>query len=47
VVEIAGVPDDEHVVVRSDDGTETTLALDQIGDAVLVVDWSRLGKRGQ
>ncbi len=44
-VEILSVPDDEHVVVRREDGTELTLALDDIRDAVLVVDWETIGKR--
>ena len=46
-VEIVGVPDEEHVVVRGEDGAEATLALDQIAEATLVVDWGRFGKRGQ
>ncbi len=45
VVEILGVPDDQHVVVRPDDGTEVTLALDQVAEAKLVVDWDTIGKR--
>ena len=44
-VEIVAVPDDEHVVVRQEDGSELTLALDEIRDAVLVVDWETIGKR--
>jgi ribosome maturation factor RimP len=44
-VEIVAVPDDEHVVVRQEDGSELTLALDQIRDAVLVVDWETISKR--
>lgn len=46
VVEIVGVPDDDHVIVRGEDGTETVLVLGQIGEANLVVDWGRVGKRG-
>jgi ribosome maturation factor RimP len=45
VVEILGLPDDEHVAVRGEDGTEATLALDEIAEATLVVDWDRIGKR--
>ncbi len=44
-VEIVAVPDDEHVVVRQEDGSELTLALDEIRDAVLVVDWETISKR--
>jgi ribosome maturation factor RimP len=46
-VEIVAVPDDEHVTVRAEDGTETTLPLDSVAEATLVVDWSRLQKRGK
>ncbi len=44
-VEIVAVPDDEHVTVRLEDGSEITLALDAITEAVLVVDWEAVGKR--
>ena len=44
-VEIVAVPDDEHVVVRQEDGSELTLALDEIREAVLVVDWETISKR--
>ena len=44
-VEILAVPDDEHVVLRLDDGSQVTVALDTIRDAVLVVDWETIGKR--
>jgi ribosome maturation factor RimP len=44
VVEIVGVPDDEHVVVRGDDGRDATLALDEIVEANLVVDWGSIGR---
>jgi ribosome maturation factor RimP len=44
-VEIVAVPDDEHVTVRLEDGSEITLALDEIREAVLVVDWEVVGKR--
>jgi ribosome maturation factor RimP len=46
VVEIVGVPDEEHVVVRGEDGTEATLLLAEIAEANLVVDWGTIGKRG-
>ena len=46
-VEIVAVPDDEHVTVRSEDGIEATIPLDGIAEATLVVDWSRLHKRGK
>ena len=45
VVEILAVPDDAHVVVRGEDGREFTLALDQVVEAKLVVDWSNVGKK--
>ena len=44
-VEIVGVPDDEHVVVRLPDGVETTLALASIREAHLVVDWASVRRR--
>ena len=44
-VEILAVPDDEHVVLRLEDGSEVTIALDTIREAALVVDWEILGKR--
>ena len=44
-VEIVAVPDDEHVVVRLPDGSETTLALASIREAHLVVDWAAVRKR--
>jgi ribosome maturation factor RimP len=44
-VEILAVPDDEHVVLRLEDGSQVTVALDTIRDAALVVDWEILGKR--
>jgi ribosome maturation factor RimP len=47
VVQIVAVPDDRHVVVRADDGGETTLLLDEVAEANLVVDWGTIGKRGK
>lgn len=46
-VEILGVPDDEHVLLRLEDGSQVTVALDSIREAALVVDWEILGKRGR
>jgi ribosome maturation factor RimP len=45
VVEILAVPDDAHVVVRADNGSETTLVLDEVAEANLVVDWGTIGKK--
>jgi ribosome maturation factor RimP len=45
LVEIVAVPDDEHVILRPEQGEEVTLSLDQISDATLVVDWAAVGKR--
>jgi ribosome maturation factor RimP len=45
-VEILSVPDDEHVVLRREDGSEVTLAFDVIQEARLVVDAEVFGKRG-
>jgi ribosome maturation factor RimP len=42
--EIVSVPDDEQVVLRRDDGSETTLAFDDIQDAKLVADQELFGK---
>ncbi len=44
-VEIVGVPDDEHVTLRGEDGTEVTLALAEVRDANLVVEWEKPRKR--
>jgi ribosome maturation factor RimP len=44
-VEILSVPDDEHVVLRREDGSEVTLAFDAIREATLVVDAEVFGKR--
>ena len=46
-LEIVAVPDEEHVVLRRDDGSELTVAFEDIRDAVLVVDWESIGKRRQ
>jgi ribosome maturation factor RimP len=45
VVEIVAVPDDHHVVVRGEDGGETTLVLEEVAEAHLVVDWGKYGRR--
>ena len=45
VVVIVAVPDDEHVTVRAEQGGETTLRLDEISEATLLVDWAAVGKR--
>jgi ribosome maturation factor RimP len=45
VVEIVAVPDDEHVTIRLEQGGETTLRLDEISEASLLVDWAAVGKR--
>ena len=39
------MPDDEHVTLRTEQGDEITLALDQIGEAKLLVDWATVGRR--
>ena len=44
-VRIVALPDEEHVILRGEDGLDVTLPLDAIAEATLVVDWSRLGKR--
>ncbi|HUF35857.1 MAG TPA: ribosome maturation factor RimP [Gemmatimonadales bacterium] len=46
-VRIVALPDEEHVTLRGEDGTEVTLPLDAIAEATLVVEWDRLGKRGK
>jgi ribosome maturation factor RimP len=38
-VEIVAVPDDAHVTLRREDGSELTLPLDQIREATLVAEW--------
>ena len=45
VVEIVAVPDDEHVTLRPEQGEETTLRLDDISEATLLVDWAAVRKR--
>ncbi|HEV7364770.1 MAG TPA: ribosome maturation factor RimP [Gemmatimonadales bacterium] len=44
-VRIVAVPDDEHVIVRRDDGTELTLAFATIREATLVAEVEVFGKR--
>jgi ribosome maturation factor RimP len=44
-VRIVAVPDDEHVIVRRDDGTDVTLAFERIREANLVADAEVFGKR--
>jgi ribosome maturation factor RimP len=44
-VEILAVPDEGHVSVRLPDGSERTLALAEIKEATLVVDWAAIGKK--
>jgi ribosome maturation factor RimP len=46
-VEILAVPDDEHVVLRREDGVEVTLAFDEIREATLVTESEVLGKRSR
>jgi ribosome maturation factor RimP len=42
---IVAVPDDEHVVVRRDDGTDVTLPLARVRDATLVAETELFGRR--
>jgi ribosome maturation factor RimP len=44
-VEIISVPDDEHVTLRSEDGTDVTLPLAEVREATLVVEWEKPRKR--
>ena len=44
-VEILAVPDDEHVVLRREDGSEVTLPLEAIREAKLVAEADIFGKR--
>ena len=43
--QIISVPDDEHVVLRREDGSELTLAFEAIREATLVADLEVFGKR--
>jgi ribosome maturation factor RimP len=45
IVEIVAVPDDEHVTLRPEQGGETTLRLDEISEATLLVDWAAVSMR--
>jgi hypothetical protein len=45
LVEIVSVPDDDHVVLRLENGSEVTVAFDAIREATLAVDWGTVGKR--
>jgi ribosome maturation factor RimP len=45
VVEIVSVPDDEHVMVRPEEGEAITLPLEAISEATLLVDWATVGRR--
>jgi ribosome maturation factor RimP len=44
-VEIVSVPDDEHVVLRREDQSELTVSFDEIREAVLAVNWGKVGIR--
>ena len=46
-VEIVAVPDDEHVVLRREDGSEVTVAFGAIREATLVTESEVLGKRSR
>jgi ribosome maturation factor RimP len=46
-VEIVAVPDDEHVVLRREDGSEVTVAFEAIREATLVTESEVLGKRSR
>jgi hypothetical protein len=39
------VPDEDHVVLGLEDGSEVTVAFEAIREAVLAVDWEMVGKR--
>jgi hypothetical protein len=43
--EIRAVPDDQHVLLRREDGSEVTLPFDAIRDATLVAEVESIGKR--
>ncbi len=42
---IVEVPDEDHVTLRVDGGTEVTIAFADIREATLVVDWDSITKR--
>ncbi|MFL5495188.1 MAG: hypothetical protein ACJ8DC_12460, partial [Gemmatimonadales bacterium] len=44
-MEIVGLPDDEHVTLRGEDGTELTVPLAEVREATLVVEWGAQKKR--
>jgi ribosome maturation factor RimP len=44
-MQIVSVPDDEHVVLRDNSGSEVTLAIDTIREATLVAEVEVFGKR--
>ena len=44
-VEILAVPDEQHVVLRREDGSEVTLAFEAIREATLVADGEAFSKR--
>ena len=46
-VRIVAVPDDEHVVVRLEDGSEMTIGFDAIREATLVPESQVMGKRSR
>ena len=46
-VEIISVPDDDHVVLKLEDGSEVVFAFDAIREAALAVDWEIVGKRSK
>ena len=46
-VEIVSVPDDDHVVLKLEDGSEVALAFEAIREAALAVDWETVGKRSK
>jgi ribosome maturation factor RimP len=46
-VEIVSVPDDGHVVLKLEDGSEVAFAFDAIREAALAVDWGIVGKRSK
>jgi ribosome maturation factor RimP len=46
-VEIVAVPDEDHVVVRLESGSELTLAFDAIRDAILIDDSELFSNRGR